>query len=100
MPGQPWVQECYRVIAEFNAISIEALRQEWGDGEEISIAVMQFHPAGNDIQLDVGPRGVFLLENATGFVYKISSDGRIYYYKCVGHITSITGKELFRQQWW
>jgi len=99
-PEQPWVPECTRLVAEFNEISVEAFRQEWGEGEDISMAVMQMQPTGDDIQLDIGPRGVYLVDKATGLVYKISSNGRIYYHKCVGHVTSINGKELFHQQWW
>ncbi len=98
--GQPWLEDCDRVVAEFNEVAIEAFRQEWGEGEEITIAMMQFHPATEGIQLDIGPRGAFLIENATGFVYKISSNGRIHYQKCAGHVTSVTGKDLYRQQWW
>ena len=98
--GQPWLEDCDRAVAEFNMVAIEAFVQEWGAGEDIAITVMQSHPTGDGIQLDVGPRGVFLVEHATGFVYKIGSDGRLHYRKCAGHITSVTGKELYRQQWW
>ncbi|MBI3327261.1 MAG: hypothetical protein HYZ81_11240 [Nitrospinae bacterium] len=99
-PQQPWGPECTRLVAEFNEMSVEAFRQEWGEGEDISIAMMQMQSTRDDIQLDIGPRAVYLVENATGLVYKISSGGRISYHKCVGHVASINGKELFRQQWW
>jgi hypothetical protein len=33
-------------------------------------------------------------------VFKIGSNGRIREDKCVGHITGITGQELYRWLWW
>ena len=98
--GQPWLADCDRAVAEFNAVAIDLFRQEWGEGEEVAIALMQSHRTSDGTQLDIGPRAVFLIENATGFVYKIGSDGRIYFHKCVGHVMRISGKDLFHQQWW
>jgi hypothetical protein len=41
-----------------------------------------------------------MVENTTGLVFKIASNGRIYADKCVGHITGVTGEELYRWLWW
>lgn len=100
MEGKPWMEDCERAVAEFNDVAIPTFYQEWGKDDAVSSAVMQIDSTRDDIRLDVGPRGVFLVESTTGFLYKIGIDGRIHYQKCVGHVTGVTGKELFHQQWW
>jgi hypothetical protein len=98
--GGGWLAECQRAAAEFNDIAVPAFRQEFGEYEDLSMIAMQLQPAAEGIQLDVGPRGVFVVEGATGLVFKIGSDGRIYADKCVGHITGVSGEELYRWLWW
>ncbi|MGH8059614.1 MAG: hypothetical protein ACREOH_20640 [Candidatus Entotheonellia bacterium] len=100
MEGKPWLEDCQRAVTEFNDEAIPAFQQEWGIDDAVSTALMEIAFTQEDIQLDVGPRGVYLVEADTGFVYKIRSDGRVNYQKCIGHITGLSGKELFRQQWW
>jgi hypothetical protein len=98
--GQSWMDECQRVMAEFNDIAVPAFRQEWGEGEELSMISMTLQAVQEDIQLDVGPRAVFIVESATGLVFKIGSNGRIRYEKCIGHISGVSGEELYRWLWW
>ena len=98
--GQSWVDDCQRVMAEFNDIAVPAFRQEWGEGEELSMISMTLQAVQEDIQLDVGPRAVFIVESATGLVFKIGSNGRIRYEKCIGHISGVSGEELYRWLWW
>jgi hypothetical protein len=95
-----WLEECQRVVAEFNDIAVPAFRQEFGKYEDLSMIAMQLQEVDGDIQLDVGPRRVFMVESPTGLVFKIGSNGRIYVDKCVGHITGVTGEELYRWLWW
>jgi hypothetical protein len=98
--GQTWMEDCQRVVAEFNTVAVPAFRQEWGEDEELLMISMHLQAVQDDIQLDVGPRPVFIVESATGLVFKIGSSGRIHYEKCVGHISGITGQELYRWLWW
>jgi hypothetical protein len=98
--GQSWMDDCRRVVAEFNEVAVPAFRQEWGQDEELGMIAMTLQPAKEDIQLDVGPRAVFIVEYATGLVFKIGSDGSIRYEKCIGHISGISGRELYRWLWW
>ena len=98
--GQIWMDDCQRVLVEFNEVAVPAFRQEWGENEELSMIAMKLQTVQKDIQLDVGPRGVFVVESATGLVFKIGSNGRVRYEKCIGHITGITGQELYRWLWW
>lgn len=53
------------------------------------------------LYLDEGTCGVWLVDRATGEVYRIKSaygvpDKR----KCLGHIDTITGADLHRLRWW
>jgi hypothetical protein len=98
--GQSWMDDCQRVMAEFNDIAVPAFRQEWGEGEELSMISMTLQAVQEDIQLDVGPRAVFIVESTTGLVFKIGSNGRIRYEKCIGHISGVSGEELYRWLWW
>jgi hypothetical protein len=98
--GQGWLEDCQRVVAEFNDIAVPAFRQEFGEYEDLLMISMQLQTLEEDIQLDVGPRPVFVVECATGLVFKIGSNGRIQADKCVGHITGVTGEELYRWLWW
>jgi hypothetical protein len=98
--GQSWMDDCQRVVEEFNEVAVPAFRQEWGEGEEIAMMSMSLQAVQEDIQLDVGPRAVFLVESATGLVFKIGSNGRIREDKCVGHIAGVDGRELYRWLWW
>jgi hypothetical protein len=98
--GQGWMEDCQRVVAEFNDVAVPAFRQEWGADEELSMISMRLQAVHEDIQLEVGPRAVFIVESATGLVFKIGSNGRIREDKCIGHITGISGEELYRWLWW
>jgi hypothetical protein len=98
--GQSWMDDCRRVMAEFNEVAVPAFRQEWGEDEELTMIAMGLQIAQEDIQLDVGPRGVFIVERATGLVFKLGSNGQVRYEKCIGHISGITGQELYRWLWW
>jgi hypothetical protein len=98
--GHDWLEDCQRLVSEFNDIAVPAFRQEFGQYEDLSMISMQLQSAQGDIQLDIGPRAVFLVESTTGLVFKIGSSGRIYADKCVGHITGVTGEELYRWLWW
>jgi hypothetical protein len=98
--GQSWMEDCQRVVDEFNLVAVPAFRQEWGEDEELLMISMQLQVVQEDIQLDVGPRPVFIVESTTGLVFKIGSNGRIRYDKCLGHISGITGQELYRWLWW
>ncbi len=97
---QSWTNECRRVVEEFNEIAVPAFRQELGKDEELTMISMQLQSVREDIHLDVGPRAVFIVEGATGLVFKIGSDGSIRYEKCIGHITGVSGQELYRWLWW
>ncbi len=98
--GRSWREDCQRVVAEFNDVAVPAFRQEFGEDEDLLMIAMQLQEAQEDIQLDVGPRAVFVVESATGLVFKIGSNGRLREDKCIGHITGITGQELYRWLWW
>jgi hypothetical protein len=98
--GHSWMEDCQRVVVEFNTVAVPAFRQEFGEDEDLLMISMQLQTVAEDIQLDVGPRGVFVVESATGLVFKIGSNGRIREDKCIGHITGITGQELYRWLWW
>src|SRR5262245_40542589 len=98
--GHSWMEDCQRVVAEFNEVAVPAFRQEWGADEELSMISMRLQAVQDDIQLDVGPRAVFIVENDTGLVFKIGSNGRIHYEKCIGQISGISGEELYRWLWW
>jgi hypothetical protein len=98
--GQSWMDDCQRVVAEFNEVAVPAFRQEWGEDEELFMISMRLQEVHSDIQLDVGPRAVFIVESDTGLVFKIGSNGRIRYEKCIGHISGIGGQELYRWLWW
>jgi hypothetical protein len=100
MEGQRWMDDCQRLVAEFNDVAIPAFRQEWGDGEGLSVITMELRTTKNDIQLIVGSRAAFFVEGATGLIYKIGSDGRVRYEKCIGHITGVTGREAYQWLWW
>jgi hypothetical protein len=94
------MEECRRIVEEFNEVAVPAFRQEYGEDEDLLTIEMSLQTAQKDIQLDVGPRPVFLVESATGLVFKIGSDGRLREDKCIGHISGITGQELYRWLWW
>jgi hypothetical protein len=98
--GPGWLDDCQRVVSEFNDVAVPAFRQEFGEYEDLSMISMQLMAAAGDIQLDVGPRAVFIVERETGLVFKVASNGRIYADKCVGHITGVSGEELYRWLWW
>ena len=98
--GQSWEDDCQRVVEEFNEVAVPAFRQEWGADEELAMIAMTFQPSQKDVQLDVGPRAVFIVEYASGLVFKIGADGSVRYEKCIGHISGITGRELYRWLWW
>ena len=98
--GHSWMEDCQRVVVEFNDVAVPAFRQEFGEDEDLLMISMQLQTVAEDIQLDIGPRGVFVVESATGLVFKIGSNGRIRENKCIGHITGITGQELYRWLWW
>ena len=98
--GQSWMDDCQRVVAEFNDVAVPAFRQEYGEDEDLLTIEMSLQTAQEDIQLDVGPRAVFLVESTTGLVFKIGSNGRLRADKCVGHISGVTGDELYRWLWW
>jgi hypothetical protein len=98
--GQSWVEDCQRIVEEFNDVAVPAFRQEYGEDEDLLTIAMSLQTAHADTQLAVGPRAVFLVESITGLVFKIGSNGRIREDKCIGHITGITGQELYRWLWW
>jgi hypothetical protein len=98
--GQSWMEDCQRLVEEFNEVAVPAFRQEYGADEDLLAIAMSLKPAQEDIQLDVGTRAVFLVETMTGLVFKVGSNGRIREDKCIGHIGGITGRELYRWLWW
>jgi hypothetical protein len=98
--GQSWREDCQRIVEEFNEVAVPAFRQEYGADEDLLTIAMRLQPAQEDIQLDVGTRAVFLVENVTGLVFKVGSNGQIREDKCIGHISGITGRELYRWLWW
>jgi len=98
--GQSWMEDCQRIVEEFNEVAVPAFRQEYGADEDLLTIAMSLQPAQEDIQLDVGTRAAFLVESITGLVFKIGSNGRLCEDKCIGHITGITGRELYRWLWW
>jgi hypothetical protein len=98
--GHAWLEDCQRVVAEFNDVAVPAFRQEFGEYEDRLMISMQLQAVEEAIRLDVGPRAVFVVESATGLVFKIGSNGRIREDKCIGHISGITGQELYRWLWW
>ncbi len=98
--GQSWMEDCQRIIEEFNEVAVPAFRQEYGADEDLLTIAMRLQPVQEDIQFDVGTRAVFLVENITGLVFKVGSNGRIREDKCIGHISGLTGRELYRWLWW
>jgi len=100
MDGKMWLDDCQRVTGEFNDVSLPAYRREMGEDEEISMMVMKLQAVHDDIQLEVGPRATFFVEGASGLVFKIGSDGQIRYEKCIGHISGVSGMDLYRWLWW
>jgi hypothetical protein len=98
--GQSWMEECQRLVEEFNEVAVPAFRQEYGADEDLLSIAMRLQPVQEDIQLDVGTRAVFLVEKVTGLVFKVGSSGHIREDKCIGHISGITGRELYRWLWW
>ena len=98
--GYSWMEDCQRIVEEFNEVAVPAFRQEYGADEDLLTIAMSLQPAQEDIQLDVGTRAAFLVESITGLVFKIGSNGRLREDKCIGHITGITGRELYRWLWW
>jgi len=98
--GHSWMEDCQRIVEEFNEVAVPAFRQEYGADEDLLTIAMSLQPIQEDIQLDVGTRAVFLVEQVTGLVFKVGSNGRIREDKCIGHITGITGRELYRWLWW
>jgi len=98
--GYSWMEDCQRLVEEFNEVAVPAFRQEYGADEDLLTIAMSLQPAQEDIQLDVGTRAAFLVESITGLVFKIGSNGRLREDKCIGHITGITGRELYRWLWW
>jgi hypothetical protein len=100
MEEQSWTADCLRVADEFNEVAVPAFLQEFGADEATSVMEMTLQASQKDIQLNVGPRAAFLVEGGTGLVFKIGSAGRVQYEKCVGHITGVTGRELYRWLWW
>ena len=98
--GQSWMEDCQRIVEEFNEVAVPAFRQEYGADEALLTIAMSLQPAQEDIQLDVGTRAVFLVESITGLVFKIGSNGRLREDKCIGHITGITGRELYLWLGW
>jgi hypothetical protein len=98
--GHSWMEDCQRIVEEFNEVAVPAFRQEYGADEDLLTIAMRLQPVQEDIQLDVGTRAVFLVERITGLVFKVGSNGRIREDKCIGHISGITGRELYRWLWW
>ena len=100
MEEQSWTADCHRLVTEFNEVAVMAFRQEFGQDESPSVVEMTFHPTQEHIQLNVGPRATFLVDGETGLVFKIGSGGRVRYEKCLGHVSGVTGRELYRWLWW
>jgi len=100
MEEQPWTADCHRLMAEFNEVAVMAFRQEFGQDESTSVMEMTVHPMEEHIQLNVGPRATFLVDGETGLVFKIGSGGRVRYEKCIGQVSGVTGRELYRWLWW
>jgi len=98
--GQSWMEDCQRLVEEFTEVAVPAFRQEYGADEDLLTIAMRLQPIQEDIQLDVGTRAVFLVESLTGLVFKVGSHGQIREDKCIGHISGITGRELYRWLWW
>jgi hypothetical protein len=98
--GHSWMEDCQRIIEEFNEVAVPAFRQEYGTDEDLLTIAMRLQPVQEDIQLDVGTRAVFLVERITGLVFKVGSNGRIREDKCIGHVSGISGRELYRWLWW
>jgi hypothetical protein len=98
--GYSWMEDCQRIVEEFNEVAVPAFRQEYGADEDLLTIAMSLQPAQEDIQLDVGTRAAFLVESITGLVFKIGSNGRLREDKCIGHITGITGREVYGWLWW
>jgi hypothetical protein len=100
MSERLWLEDCRRVVDEFNDVALAAFRQEFGNGEASAVIEMALCAEQEDLQLTVGARASFLVEGATGLVFKIGSDGRVRYEKCLGHISGVSGRELYRWLWW
>lgn len=100
MDEQAWTADCHRLAAEFNAVAVGAFLQEFGADEATSVIEMTFQPLGEDLHLNVGGRATFLVDAATGLVFKIGTGGHVRYEKCIGHISSVSGQELYRWLWW
>ena len=52
------------------------------------------------ICLDRGTSGVFIVDKATGEVFRIKAYGVVNRKKLVGHIDTLTGTELFQKSRW
>jgi hypothetical protein len=100
MEEHAWMTDCHRLIDEFNQVAVRAFLQEFGADESTTMIEMTFQPLEADIQLDVGARAAFWVDGETGLLFKIGSGGRVRYEKCIGHITGVSGEELYRWLWW
>jgi hypothetical protein len=100
MEEQAWTADCHRLVAQFNEVARTAFLQEYGADEATAVIEMTFQALQEDLQLDVGGRATFLIDGATGLVFKIGSAGRVRYEKCIGHISGVSGQELYRWLWW
>ena len=100
MEKQSWMADSHRLAAEFNAVAVTAFLQEFGAVEATSVIEMTVHTVQEDLHLNVGGRATFLVDGATGLVFKIGTGGRVRYEKCIGHISGATGQELYRWLWW
>lgn len=50
--------------------------------------------------LDEGSYGAYMVDKATGNVYRIkSSYGKINVHKCLGHYKAISGETIYLQRW-
>jgi hypothetical protein len=100
MEKQSWLADGQRLAAAFNAVAVMAFLQEFGAAEATSVIEMTLDTVQEDLHLNVGGRAAFLVDGATGLVFKIGTAGRVNYEKCVGHISGVTGQELYRWLWW
>ena len=50
--------------------------------------------------IDIGNTGVFMVEKATGNIYRIKAYSQVYKNKCCGNIETIKSEELFKLRWW
>ena len=75
--GYSWMEDCQRIVEEFNEVAVPAFRQEYGADEDLLTIAMSLQPAQEDIQLDVGTRAAFLVESITGLVFKMVASAKI-----------------------